>query len=856
MPVFARYTFDDTGAVKLEGQDDLVKLYADPSYQMNSGTLAISFQPDALPADGAATLVSRDGVGQADGRFHVDVLADGSINVVHEAADQGTFTLSTEAGFVAAGDSVSISYSWDQGGTGGYLDVQNTTQGSSYQADVPDTVTMDMGDASRPWTLGAGQSAVATNALVGTDNHFHGSITDFTLSDTVDNMPDADGADSAAIPDMATTDEGTPVTIAVLDDEADPESDPLTVTGAHALNGTVTLNDDGTMTYAPNADFSGSDTITYTITDSDGGIASSTVDVTVLAVNNDPVARDDMGSTGEATPIVIDVLANDVDVDGDSLSILGSPVSAQGSVVVNDDGTLTFTPSDGFTGTATIDYTVSDGNGGEAQATAIVHVGQGPDPVLGRDGIVWGTSGNDLIDANYTGDNDGDVVDGGDAIRPGTYGDDDIIIAGAGDDTIFAGEGNDEVIGGTGNDLIYGGPGNDSIHGDAGDDTIYGGDGDDFVQGSAGNDEIYGGAGNDFLHGGDDNDTVYGDEGDDSVHGGDGDDLLYGGDGNDHLYGGAGNDTLYGGSGNDELYGGDGDDLLYVDGGSMGFGGEGNDTLVSGSGNNYLQGGADRDLFLEVSAGDVIDGGEEGDDYDTIDLRGAGPLRVEYDENNRENGTIHFLDTDGNTVGTATFYNIEHIVPCFTPGTLIATPRGEVLVENLREGDRIITRDNGIQEIRWAGARTLTWGQLQVNPHLKPVLIKQGSLGDGLPERDMMVSPNHRMLVANDRTQLYFDDHEVLVSAKHLVSSQGVRQVDAISTTYLHFMFDRHEVVLANGAWTESFQPGDYTLRGMGNAQRSEIFELFPELKTQEGVDGYVAARRTLRKHEAALLQR
>ena len=69
-------------------------------------------------------------------------------------------------------------------------------------------------------------------------------------------------------------------------------------------------------------------------------------------------------------------------------------------------------------------------------------------------------------------------------------------------------------------------------------------------------------------------------------------------------------------------------------------------------------------------------------------------------------------------------------------------------------------------------------------------------------------------------------------------------------------MFDRHEVVLSNGAWTESFQPGDYTLKGMGNAQRKEIFELFPELKTEAGLEDYTAARRTLKRHEAQLLVR
>lgn len=201
-----------------------------------------------------------------------------------------------------------------------------------------------------------------------------------------------------------------------------------------------------------------------------------------------------------------------------------------------------------------------------------------------------------------------------------------------------------------------------------------------------------------------------------------------------------------------------------------------------------------------------------------------------------------------------TINNIENVVPCFTPGTLIATPRGEVAVENLREGDKVITRDNGMQEIRWMGRRDLSWADLNAAPHLKPILICQGSLGNGLPEHDMMVSPNHRVLVANDHTALYFDEHEVLVSAKHLIAGKGVHSVDAAGASYIHFLCDHHEVVLSNGAWTESFQPGDLTLKGMGNAQRSEIFDLFPELKTDAGIENYSAARRTLNRHEAMLI--
>lgn len=196
----------------------------------------------------------------------------------------------------------------------------------------------------------------------------------------------------------------------------------------------------------------------------------------------------------------------------------------------------------------------------------------------------------------------------------------------------------------------------------------------------------------------------------------------------------------------------------------------------------------------------------------------------------------------------------DDVVPCFTPGTAIATPTGERRVEDLRVGDRVITRDNGIQEIRWLGAKSLNWDQLQSNKHLRPVMIKAGSLGNGLPERDMLVSPNHRMLVANDKTALYFEEREVLAAAKHLTGTDGIMNVETLGTTYIHFMFDHHEVVLSNGAWSESFQPGDYTLKGLGNSQRLEIFELFPELQSHKGVEGYTAARKTLKKHEAQLL--
>ena len=654
--------------------------------------------------------------------------------------------------------------------------------------------------------------------------------------------------------------------------------------------------------------------------------------------NDAPDAVADTASTAVGVPVMINVLGNDTDPNGDTLSILGTPTATNGTVTVNPDGTLNFIPTPGFVGTGVITYSITDGNGGTDTSTATIIVSD-----TGRDGIVFGTGGDDLINVAYDGDPDGDFIDANDALIAGDAPQDDRVIAGAGNDTVRANQGDDSVEGGTGNDSLVGGVGNDSLYGQEGDDDLIGGAGDDVLDGGNGNDMakggggndvintsglatplpdidypglwtadtnptndldtvfggqgddtistgddadmIEGGYGNDVIDGGIDADTIMGNQGNDVIVGAEGSDVIDAGQGDDLVYGGYGpsvpdavnipddagdlrpdngRDDIRGGMGNDTIYGQDDDDTLdggqdadFIDGGiddDLITGNTGNDTITGGQGNDTLSGGNDRDVFLGGNAGDVVDGNEGGDDFDTLDLSGLGPLNIVYDPTNAENGTVQFLDGTGAVTGTMSFVNIENVIPCFTPGTMIATPRGEVPVESLRAGDKIVTRDNGLQEIRWTGSKSMSWADLAANPHMKPILVRQGSLGHGLPERDMMVSPNHRLLVANDRTALYFEEHEVLVAAKHLTGGKGMHSVDAAGVSYVHFMFDRHEVVLSNGAWTESFHPGDYTLKGMGNAQRSEIFDLFPELKTPEGLDSYQVARRTLKRHEAALL--
>lgn len=217
----------------------------------------------------------------------------------------------------------------------------------------------------------------------------------------------------------------------------------------------------------------------------------------------------------------------------------------------------------------------------------------------------------------------------------------------------------------------------------------------------------------------------------------------------------------------------------------------------------------------------------------------------------RDQGKADRLVTDMSPVLDAP---LDRVVPCFTPGTKIATPRGEVLVERLQVGDRILTRDNGIQTITWVGQKRLDMSELQSAPQLRPIQIAAGALGDDMPERDMLVSPTHRMLITSDQAADHFGQSEILVSANHMLMIDGVTVSDQPFVTYIHIMCKNHEIILADGAWSESFQPNDYTLKGFDEEQRDELFALFPELATQDGRADYRAARRTLKGREAAFL--
>ncbi|MCE8510948.1 Hint domain-containing protein [Ruegeria pomeroyi] len=449
-------------------------------------------------------------------------------------------------------------------------------------------------------------------------------------------------------------------------------------------------------------------------------------------------------------------------------------------------------------------------------------------------------------------------------------------------DSVLGGDGNDTILTGDDRDTIDGGSGNDVIDAGFDADIVFGGEGADSIQGSEGADTIDGGLGDDVIYGGvsplDPNftiaqnydltddidpsptnnaDLLMGGDGNDRIYGQDDADTLLGGAGADTLDGGIDDDSLDGGAGNDQLTGGDGDDIFVVSGGNdtitdFGFGStDANDGDPTN--NDFVDltafynattlanvNNADADpsnnfgnalAMLRADAADgTVDGVIGGVDYSA--LIGNINLRI-------ENG--------GNAVDPSVLTAETTGVPCFVRGTLICTNRGEKPVENLRVGDKVITRDNGYQEIRWIGSRRVV-----AEGKVAPVRFAEGVLGDG---RELWLSPNHRVLRVGADVALLFGVNEVFVPAKHLIGIPGVESASGGIVEYFHIMFDNHQVIYSNMAWTESFHPGQQGMDAFEVGARNEILHLFPELKTANGCEAYGdTARLVLKSQESQLI--
>nr|WP_010395579.1 Hint domain-containing protein [Paracoccus sp. TRP] len=462
------------------------------------------------------------------------------------------------------------------------------------------------------------------------------------------------------------------------------------------------------------------------------------------------------------------------------------------------------------------------------------------------------------------------------------------IYAGAGNDYIIGSDATDYIQGGDGNDEIFGGGGNDVIEDGRGDDTIHGEDGDDGIRwgnggidGSVGNDLYYGGSGYNTLNAwqhdatgngvhmvlttsdsgtvdatgaatghlefyefrnlltGNGNDTIDG-----SAAGVDGF-RAYAAWGDDSIIGSDGDDSIEGGFGTDTIDAGAGDDMISMAGDlfstSHAWEDDGSDLLVlrDGFGNDTV-----RAFAIETTQdewGTVL----PADRLDVSDLHDANGNPIDLDD-----VTVEPLTDARGTHARLVFPNGETLllyeidpaaltrqklhqlgIPCFCRGTMIRTDRGEIAVEQLSVGDLVLTCDHGLQPIRWIGSRALDAIDLAAAPRLRPVCIRRGALGEGRPCADLMVSPQHRILVRSAIAQRMFGCPEVLVAAKQLLAIEGIEEVDPEMVGYFHILFDRHEIVLANGAEAESLYTGPMALKSVGRAAREEIFTLFPELR-------------------------
>lgn len=516
-------------------------------------------------------------------------------------------------------------------------------------------------------------------------------------------------------------------------------------------------------------------------------------------------------------------------------------------------------------------------NGGSGDDT--IYGGQGDDTIYGGSGddTIYGDGGS--ADATSSDSTDGHKNQTG--VGHESHGEGH----GYGHD----GDGHDDTTAGTYNDTIVGGTGNDTIFGGQGDDLIYGGEGDDVIDGDGPSSDTH-------DHDGDrhQNQTGVGHESHGEGHG-------YGHYGDDHedtgtyddtIFGGSGDDTIIASKGTDTIDGGDDRDTYTSQGASsltdetinvtVNDDGDGTvekastgttDTVTSVENFVADEAPAEADEITLTTAvqqeniGTDIEGLDDNSSGTFTPIYGGAPVSfgpgTDYLLSNLLNGTspdgqlpaygpngsytITAGDEDGR-VGDITFSNFETInfnIVCFARGTMIATRKGEVAIEDLREGDEVITVDRGFRPIRWIGSTTVA-----AQGKFAPVVIRKGAMGNS---RDLRVSPQHRMLVKGWHVELLFGKREALVPAKALINDETVFQLEGGSVEYFHMMFDTHELIYAEGIPSESFHPGQVGMGAFAEETREEIFELFPELRERlESYGGSV--RESLKVSEAKIL--
>lgn len=237
---------------------------------------------------------------------------------------------------------------------------------------------------------------------------------------------------------------------------------------------------------------------------------------------------------------------------------------------------------------------------------------------------------------------------------------------------------------------------------------------------------------------------------------------------------------------------------------------------------------------------------ETGPDHPTLVM-----FLDELPPQNKELWIVHRVLDDRRKSGST---EVPQGVICFTSDTLILTQRGAVPVQELNLGDRLQTKDDGFQPVQWIGQRRISGARLYAMPQYRPVRVRAGALGDGEPDTDLLVSPDHRLLLRGNSARLLFNTDEVLVAARDLINNRTIlRDFAQREVTYYHLMLESHQIVWANGVETESFHPANAPLDAIEGAQRDTLLAVLPQVMDDPHTYGDYA-RRNLSGSEAAIL--
>lgn len=266
------------------------------------------------------------------------------------------------------------------------------------------------------------------------------------------------------------------------------------------------------------------------------------------------------------------------------------------------------------------------------------------------------------------------------------------------------------------------------------------------------------------------------------------------------------------------------------------------------------------DDLIDNSSADTVGGTSISTSYpgDIVDIDIGGGTIIRYTGTTfyLSNGSRAFTPTDGQVLqnGVITFatgaptpgpLDVGDLgPPCFAAGTRIETERGMTPIEQIKVGDLVRTLDHGLQPVRWCGSRGVPALDKRA-----PIRFAPGAMGN---VRELLVSPQHKILVSGWRAELFFGEDEVLVAAVHLVNADTIHRAPRRHVMYHHLMFDAHEILLADGVPTESFFPGDYVLQD--DNLRDEVLATFPEMLAGPSLD-WTCARRVLKSQEAKVLR-